>query len=129
MGSAVKVAPIFSEETLVQRYLVHFLWIMPLAFCVRGFSHNANAAMNAINHPYHAAINIIIRLMVLTLPLAGAGVWAFGFIGLLVGILLGEIISAFVAIRWIDHLYKLHQRRYEDDNSIFETSGIKIWIN
>jgi len=128
-GAALKIASIFSRDLMVQKHLMHFLWIMPLAFCARGLSHNATAAMNAINHPYHAAALISIRLLLLTLPLAVVGAWTFGFVGLLVGVVLGETVSGFLGVKWIDHLYKVHVARSENTNDNFAQPGIETCLN
>jgi Na+-driven multidrug efflux pump len=104
-GTALWIAPIFSKDILVQKYLVHYLWIMPLVFGFRGLSHNANSAMNAINQPYHSASHMLLRCLGLTLPLATLGGWCWGFEGILIGLVTADVLAGLLAMKWINYLY------------------------
>jgi putative MATE family efflux protein len=109
VGIIASVAPwianFFTNDSDVFKYLLTFLYIIPIAYAFRGLCHNAYSAMNAINHPYHATINILLRLFVFTIPLAAVGAWMLGFKGLLFAIIISEAASSVISVRWVKKLY------------------------
>ena len=120
------IANFFTNDSDVLKYLLTFLYIIPIAYAFRGLCHNAYSAMNAIDHPYYATINILLRLFVFTLPLAVVGAWVLGFKGLLIAIIIAEAVSSFIAVRWVKKLYDrntIKQRIFK--NSIVET-GVEL---
>lgn len=96
---------IFSDDPAVHRWLALLLCIVPLAFGFKGISHLASSGMNAIGKPYHAWAMMVLRLFVLSLPMAAIGAKLGGFPGLIAGITTAEILTGLVAARWIRALY------------------------
>ena len=125
-GIAPWIANFFSKDPNVIKYLVMFLYIIPIAYAFRGICHNAYSAMNAINHPYHSTINILIRLFVFTIPLAALGAFIWGFRGLLFAIVLAETASSITTSRWVQRLYKhnINKQKILKDSSI--ETGVEL---
>jgi len=96
---------LFTDEPSVQKYLSIFLYVIPVAYTFRGLCHNAYSSMNAINHPYHSMVNILFRLFVFTIPFAALGAKTYKFKGLLIGMVIAEVISSFIAVNWTTKLF------------------------
>ena len=123
-GIAPWIANFFSKDPDVIKYLVMFLYIIPIAYAFRGICHNAYSAMNAINHPYHSTINILLRLFIFTIPLAALGAFIWGFRGLLFAIVLAEAASSIMTSRWVKKLYKHNI----DKQKVFKDSSIETGV-
>jgi len=111
VGLAALAGPLgtlFTDDPAVQAPLATLLYILPLAFAMRGILHSTLGSLNAINRPVDCGVLNAVRLMGLQVPLALAGAAAIGFPGLLGGIVLGEGISMVLAVVWLRRLLAVH---------------------
>ncbi len=100
------ISRIFTDDPAVVRALALMLCVAPLAYGFKGLSHLAASGMNAIEKPYHAWVMMVLRLIVLTLPMAAVGALLGGFAGLVAGMVAAEIVAGLVATRWVAALYR-----------------------
>lgn len=80
------------------RYAALFLQVSGWGFFAYGIVITANAAMNARGKALYSMGISLFRIFALTVPLAWLGVWAFGYLGILVGMLTANLLGAFCAI-------------------------------
>ena len=80
------------------------LYVLPLAFAMRGILQSTLGSLNAINRPMDCGVLNTVRLMALQVPLALAGAATMGFAGMLAGIVLGEGLSMLLAVVWFRRL-------------------------
>jgi putative MATE family efflux protein len=98
---AYPIARLFSEEEIVIRYIMLYLFIMPAGLPLQGVFHLVSVVFNAIDHPLHSAGLNLIRMFIFYIPLAYFGTVIFAFPGLIGGIALANIISGIIAFYWI----------------------------
>jgi len=99
------ISRIFTRDPAVFGYLSKLLCIAPLAYGFKGLSHLAGSGMNAIERPFHAWAMMILRLLVLTIPLAALGGLVGGFVGLIAGLVVAEVMAGILAVRLTRALY------------------------
>lgn len=97
--SAPFIAPMFSDDELVQDVICWSLWILPLGYGGQSVVLLLNAAFNALSKPLLAAILNIFRLFALYVPLAYVGGEFAGVPGILAGAALGNLLAGIVA--WV----------------------------
>jgi len=94
------IAVLFSENFLVQQKIKLYILIVGLSYPFFGLSNIASGAFNGFQMPLHATLIWVIRLFLITIPLVYIGNIFYGFLGILVGISLANIISSFYSILW-----------------------------
>ena len=94
------IAVLFSENFLVQEKIKLYILIVGLSYPFFGLSNIASGAFNAFQMPFNATLIWVIRLFLITIPLVYLGNIVYGFLGILVGISLANIISSFYSIVW-----------------------------
>ena len=70
--------------------------------------HSASGAMNAIYRPLDGGLLTTLRLPAFQLPLALLGVRPYGYLGLLGGLVLADLVSAILTVFWIGYLVRRH---------------------
>ena len=98
---AVPLATLFSESEHVQDLISSFLWIVPISYGFYGMAMLAVSACNGLQKPIQATAINLMRLFILTLPLAWFGSWGWGLTGLFAGLSAGYFFSGTIAMFWV----------------------------
>lgn len=106
-----QIAMVFNKDPVVIKYLVLLLTIMPVSYGFYGVANMVSSSLNAINKPLQSAMLIMIRLFVFIIPLAFIGSYYFGFIGLITGITIGNILIGIVSVFRIKHILKISEQK------------------
>lgn len=101
MAAARPIAHLFSSDRDVVSHMVHYLWILPLGYGLRGASILASTSFNGMHRPLSAAALNIIRMFVLYVPLAWLGGKLFGLYGLFGGLTVANLLAGLVAMIWM----------------------------
>lgn len=86
------LAKSFNDNESVQQHIEWFLTIIPISFGFYGISMLAGSTFNAIHRPFYSTGLIVVRLFVLTIPLAFLGSHYWGVTGLFSGIALSNFV-------------------------------------
>lgn len=92
----------FSSEPEVQRALRWYVCIMPLGYGLQAIVILTNSSFNALHKPKQALLLSLVRFFICFIPMAYVGGLLFGYKGLLVGAVLGNLCIALVAWRWFN---------------------------
>ncbi|MBD1389575.1 MATE family efflux transporter [Neiella sp. HB171785] len=99
---AVWLAQVFSDDPQVQQVLRWYVVIMPLGYGLQGIVILANSSFNALHKPNNALMLSVVRFFVCYLPLAYIGGMLIGVNGLFIGSVVGNVVTAVIAWRWIN---------------------------
>lgn len=94
----------FAREDEVAKVLAWFVIIMPLGYGVQGCIILTNSSLNALHRPMRALLLSIFRLFVMFIPLSWLGNHLAGLIGLFVGGVIANVLTAWLAYRWFMRL-------------------------
>jgi MATE family, multidrug efflux pump len=100
------LGPLFSRDESVVKALTLYLSIVPIAMAFRGISHTICSGLNALGHSLHSTAATAVRLFGLQLPLALLGSHLAGFVGILVGVVCGEVLAAGVISVWLRRILR-----------------------
>ncbi|MBN2047290.1 MAG: MATE family efflux transporter [Anaerolineaceae bacterium] len=98
---AEPIAAIFNTDPAVILSVKQFLQIVPLSYGIFGLFLLSSNALNALTYSIPATILAVLRLFVLTIPLAYLGSRYFGFTGVLAGFALANLISGISSWTWL----------------------------
>jgi len=87
----------YAQQEPVAEVLRHFLWLVPLGLGAQGVVILTVSSFNALHRPARAMQLSVIRLFMLTVPLAWLGGQLGGSTGVFVGVLLANLLVAGVA--------------------------------
>jgi len=120
------LAPLFSRDESVIRMLILYLNIVPIAMAFRGISHSICSGFNATGHSLHSTAATTLRLFALQLPLALLGSHLAGFVGILGGVVAGEVLAAGVIFLWLRCLLlRVEPPKQEIAEIALEQDGLK----
>lgn len=94
----------FAREEAVAQVLAYFVIIMPLGYGVQGCIILTNSAFNALHHPIQALLLSIVRLFVMFVPLSWLGNQLGGLVGLFIGGVIANVLTALISYRWFMRL-------------------------
>lgn len=97
---AYPISALFTDNSQVAEYLRWFIWIMPVAYGLQGIIILTNSSFNALHLPAKAVVLSLFRLFVCYVPFAWFGGMLFGVVGVFVGCVLANLITASVANYW-----------------------------
>ncbi|CAM5211885.1 MATE family efflux transporter [Alishewanella longhuensis] len=97
---AYPIAALFTDNPQVAEYLRWFIWIMPVAYGLQGIIILTNSSFNALHLPAKAVLLSLFRLFICYVPLAWLGGVLFGVVGVFVGCVIANLITASVAYYW-----------------------------
>ncbi|GGA70378.1 MATE family efflux transporter [Neiella marina] len=112
--TAYWLAQVFSSDPEVQQVLRWYVVIMPIGYGLQGIVILANSSFNALHKPNNALLLSIIRFFVCYIPLAYIGGMLMGVYGLFIGSVIGNIVTAFIAWRWINGTFS----RFEQHSNV-----------
>lgn len=92
------IARLMTDGDGAAEYAALFLQVSGWGFFAYGIVITANAAMNARGKALYSMGVSLFRIFALTVPLAWLGVWVFGYLGILLGMLTANVVGAFCAI-------------------------------
>ncbi|MBB3188987.1 MATE family efflux transporter [Halomonas cerina] len=87
----------YAKREAVGEVLRSFLWWVPLGLGAQGVVILAVSSFNALHRPARAMQLSVVRLFVLTVPLAWLGGWLAGPTGIFAGMLIANVLMALVA--------------------------------
>jgi putative MATE family efflux protein len=91
----------FVSDPAVIRQAVEYLRWVPISFALQGVALVASAALNAIGRPLPATLLTLLRMVILTIPLAWLGCWWLGPRGILGAVGLANAVAGIGALLWI----------------------------
>ncbi len=94
------IAKGFSDDAEVIALIQLFIYILPLGYGLQGIIILTNSSFNALHLPMNALILSVIRLFIFYVPFAYIGSHIAGISGMLVGALIGNVFTSFIAYRW-----------------------------
>ncbi|MBW8191546.1 MATE family efflux transporter [Neiella marina] len=100
------LANLFSNDPEVQAVLTWYIVIMPIGYGLQGVVILTNSSFNALHKPNNAVMLSLLRFFVFFLPLAYLGGFMWGVNGLFIGAVAGNVLTAIVAWRWLNKLFK-----------------------
>ncbi|WP_241971733.1 MATE family efflux transporter [Aliidiomarina sanyensis] len=94
----------FAREEAVADVLAWFVIIMPLGYGVQGCIILTNSSLNALHRPMQALLLSVLRLFVMFVPLSWLGNHLAGLLGLFIGGVIANVLTAWMAYRWFMRL-------------------------
>lgn len=113
------IGQMFSNDPEVIRTIQHFLWIMPIGGAFYAIFIIYNTAYNASGRSNLTLYATLVRLFALLLPLAWLGQKYFGLIGLFVGVVVANVLAA-----WVSAI--IYRRKLATDGDINAPSAAAI---
>lgn len=107
---AHSLADLFSDDAKVAYALALWVMIVPAGFGFQATTFLSAASFNALHRPGGALKISLFRLFVMYVPLAWLGNWSFGLVGIFVGLVCANLITAFCAQRSL-RKFMLHLRK------------------
>ncbi len=96
--AAVPIAGLFADDPTTLSLASRYLWIVPLSYAGFGLITLGSATFNAFHQPRQAAQLVLLRLLLLTLPLAYAGHFWLGLNGIFAGIAGANLLAGSYAL-------------------------------
>ncbi|KXS39088.1 MAG: MATE efflux family protein [Halomonadaceae bacterium T82-2] len=87
----------YAEGPEVAETLRWYLWLVPLGLGAQGVVILTNSSFNALHRPRHALVLSVVRLFVLTVPLAWLGGRLAGPVGIFAGMLGANLLMAMLS--------------------------------
>jgi Na+-driven multidrug efflux pump len=101
------LSTLFSDNPETRSLIELHVWIVPLSYGFFAWKLQYTSAFNAQRHPLYSSATFLGRFFVFMIPLAWAGQYFFGLIGLYTGVALGNVGALLLAVG----LWKLLQWR------------------
>jgi len=95
------LARIFTDDEVVIEAVIQFLWFIPISYGLSGMAMLVNSTYNALHKPLRSVALIVIRLFVLTIPLAYLGSVFWGLKGIFAGMAFANICIGIIAYFWV----------------------------
>ncbi|HAG95755.1 MAG: MATE family efflux transporter [Pseudomonadales bacterium] len=95
------VARVFSDEPATHSAIVWYLILVPISYGFQSLVILSCSTLNALQLPLFGTLISVIRLFLLTVPLAWLGSSQFGFTGLFGGIALANLIAGVGTVVWL----------------------------
>ncbi len=95
------LAPLFSRDVVVIATLILYLRVVPIALAFRGISYSVCSSFNAMGHSLHSTAATGLRFFAFQIPCALLGSHLGGFLGLLIGVVVGESLAAVGVTLWL----------------------------
>ena len=92
------IADAFTDNQEVEKTIIRYLWIMPISYGLQGSTLICCSVLNAIRRPLYAMGLTVLRLFILTVPLAYIGGRLIGTTGIFFGASLSNIITGVIAM-------------------------------
>jgi MATE family, multidrug efflux pump len=112
-----------ASDPEASRLMAMILCIAPFAYGFRGLGHMSGGGMNAIDRPYDAWAVMVLRMFVLSVPLAALGAWLWGLQGLVGGIVAAEILTGLASATWVMRLYDRGAAKLAEEQSLAISVG------
>lgn len=94
------IASLFSDSVETQSITQRYLMIMPLSYVGLGMVVFSASMFNAFHQPIPAAKIVLLRLLVLTIPMAILGLWLYDITGMFIGMAVANLIAGANAL-WL----------------------------
>ncbi len=91
---------LFSDNPAVTRVTTLYLWIAPISFGAYGMVMVMNASFNGMGKPMPAVMVSVARMVVIYMPLALAGNYFLGVVGIFGAYAIANVISGVLAYTW-----------------------------
>ncbi|OUS30189.1 hypothetical protein A9Q99_06840 [Gammaproteobacteria bacterium 45_16_T64] len=101
LATAHPIAKLFNTNTDVIYATSLFLWIVPISYGCQGIVMLIGSTLNALQRPLIGLTINIVRLFLLSIPLAYIGESFFGLKGIFIGISAANIIAGIGALLWM----------------------------
>ena len=99
--TATPIAEIFNNDTAVINTTALFLCILPISYGCQGMVMLICSTLNALQRPMLGLAINLVRLFLLSIPLAFLGEYLFGLKGIFIGISIANIITGLGALLWM----------------------------
>lgn len=98
------ISQIFSSEADVIDLIVLYLIFHSFSLGMAGVWRMISMSMNGLHQPFHSGAINVISLLVLGLPCLVVGSYFYGIKGLFLGMAIGNVLAAMVALVWMNSL-------------------------
>lgn len=98
IAMAPTLSTLFTGDPQVAEILNLFLWLVPLSYGALGICLIATSSLNAIHKPMLGLWLTVLRLLVLSLPMAVAGASIAGLQGLFIGLAVANIVTCIIIL-------------------------------
>lgn len=92
----------FSDEPLVQKWLLEYIWILPLGYGLQGIVILTNSSLNALHLPREALLLSLARFFIFFVPLSWLASHWFGLHGVFVAGVCANLLCAALAYLWFN---------------------------
>ena len=100
---ATIIASLFADDPTTIALATSYLWIVPFSYIGFGLITLGSATFNGFHQPQQAAKLVLIRLCLLTLPLAYSGSFLWGLKGIFIGIAAANMIAGSYSLYALIH--------------------------
>ncbi|AUM13924.1 MATE family efflux transporter [Ketobacter alkanivorans] len=104
------VATLFTDDTATRQAIIWYLLLVPISYACQSLVILSCSTLNALHMPLYGTLISVLRLFLLTIPLAWLGTWLFDLKGLYGGIAVANIIAGIGTVVWLS--YKLPKLSY-----------------
>ncbi len=91
------IASLFTRDPAVIAVTVLYFRIVPFVYGLQGIFNISSMILNALNNPLHATFLTIFQMFVLYIPLAYAGKYFFGTLGIFISLVISYTVSGTVS--------------------------------
>lgn len=109
------LAASFSGDQAVQAVLTWYIVLMPIGYGLQGIVILTNSSFNALHKPNNALALSVVRFFVCYLPLAYLGGYIWGINGLFIGAVVGNLLTALIAWRWINKMFNRFECMHSEE--------------
>jgi putative MATE family efflux protein len=107
--AAQPIASLFNDNPLVVSTIVTYLRLVPIGYGLMGVLLLSSITLNVLNKPLHASVLTITQMFVLYIPLAYAGSYLFGIVGIFSAAAIANVIAGLAAHLWLKRVLALEQ--------------------
>ncbi|HOO52180.1 MAG TPA: MATE family efflux transporter, partial [Alphaproteobacteria bacterium] len=90
---ASSIAELFSEDALLDHYIILYLLIVPLSYPLGNLTHGWGSVYNAIGKPQISASLLFLKMIVLMIPAATIGYTLYGVVGVFSALCVVNIVT------------------------------------
>jgi MATE family, multidrug efflux pump len=94
------LAGLFTEKAEVLKLTILYIRIMAFSFLFCNILPWTSLKLNAVGKPFPAMLLNVLGIACIVIPCVILGAWLYDFCGMLVGLIIGQLILALIAIFW-----------------------------
>lgn len=100
------IASMFNDNPEVIANIILYLSLVPISYGLLSVLYLSNNVLNVLNKPLHAAVLMIMRMLVLYVPLSYVGSYLFGIQGIFGAASVANMIAGVAAYYWLNRILR-----------------------